>query len=286
MAFDQRGLDDYIDVAQRIADFRERYPEGSLAPFDPARPWELATVTGYDRDGQQITQAFIVYTAVATRQAGDMNPGIACAWEVFPGRTPYTRGSELMNAETSAWGRAIIAVGASDSRRGIASREEVRNRRAERDDGLPQNRDGSLSRSRTTDEEKAAAGVMTAAQQAEHNQMARDVHRGDGRVASRLTGADPDDPWLDAPPPDPVDADTPGTATRDQVYAIITGFSDLGIGGRKDRLGLCTTITGRDIESSNDLSRSEADQVLAELGERKEARSHAGQGAAGQAEPG
>jgi hypothetical protein len=32
-----------------------------------------------------------------------------------------------MNAETSAWGRAIIAVGASDAKR-VASANEVRNR--------------------------------------------------------------------------------------------------------------------------------------------------------------
>jgi hypothetical protein len=57
------------------------------------------------------------------------------AWEIFPGRTPYTRGSELQNAETSAWGRAIIAVGAADAKRGIASRQEVEARRAERDHG-------------------------------------------------------------------------------------------------------------------------------------------------------
>jgi hypothetical protein len=28
-------------------------------------------------------------------------PGIGMAWEPFPGRTPYTKASELMNAETS-----------------------------------------------------------------------------------------------------------------------------------------------------------------------------------------
>ncbi|HEY5201630.1 MAG TPA: ERF family protein [Acidothermaceae bacterium] len=37
---------------------------------------------------------------------------------------------------------------------------------------LPRNQDGKISRSQTTDEEKAAAGVMTAAQQAEHSKLA------------------------------------------------------------------------------------------------------------------
>ena len=38
---------------------------------------------------------------------------------------------------------------------------------------LPRNADGSLSRSRTTDAQKAAAGVMTAAQLAEHTALRR-----------------------------------------------------------------------------------------------------------------
>ena len=38
---------------------------------------------------------------------------------------------------------------------------------------LPRNADGSLSRSRTTDAQKLAAGVMTAAQLAEHTALRR-----------------------------------------------------------------------------------------------------------------
>ena len=37
----------------------------------------------------------------------------------------------MQNAETAAWGRAIVAVLASDTKEGIASREEVRNRQTE-----------------------------------------------------------------------------------------------------------------------------------------------------------
>jgi len=37
------------------------------------------------------------------------------------------RGSEVMLAETSAWGRALVAIGA-DTKAGIASAEEIRNR--------------------------------------------------------------------------------------------------------------------------------------------------------------
>ena len=111
----------YVDVAQRVREFREKHPEGSLQPWDPSTPYTIISLG--DR-------TFVVYTAAAYRTPTDERPGIGIAWEPFPGRTPYTRDSELMNAETSAWGRAIIAALASDSKH-IASAEEVRNRQEE-----------------------------------------------------------------------------------------------------------------------------------------------------------
>ncbi|MBA9003699.1 hypothetical protein [Thermomonospora cellulosilytica] len=114
----------YIDVASRLVEFRTKHPEGSLQPANPDQPYRL------ERFGEQ---AFVVYVAAAYRTPDDPRPGIGVAWEPFPGRTPYTRNSELMNAETSAWGRAILAALAADSKKGIASAEEVRNRQAERE---------------------------------------------------------------------------------------------------------------------------------------------------------
>jgi hypothetical protein len=119
MAYDQKSLDDYVDVAERIRIFRDRFPEGTLQPLDPAEPFRILEV------GEQ---TFVVYTAVAYRSPNDTLPGIAVSWEPFPGRTPYTAGSELMNAETAAWGRAIVAALAADSKK-IASLDEVRARR-------------------------------------------------------------------------------------------------------------------------------------------------------------
>jgi hypothetical protein len=117
-------LSGYNDVAARMIEFREKYPEGCLQPIDPAKPFEVVTV------GDKV---FIAYTAAAYRTADDPRPGIGVAWEPFPGRTNYTRDSELQNAETSAWGRAILAVGAADAKKGIASAEEVRNRQSDRE---------------------------------------------------------------------------------------------------------------------------------------------------------
>ena len=284
MAFSERSLDDYVDVAQRIADFRALYPHGSLQPLDPAHPWEQAVVQGVTKNNEPFAATMIVYVAAAYRTPDDPRPGIGMAWEVFPGRTPYTLGSELMNAETSAWGRAIIAVLASDSKAGVASRQEVKARRAERDDGLPTNADGSLSRSRTTDEEKAAAGVMTSAQQAEHTALQPKQAEVRGKVrrlsaaqieqwGAEARAANPDpDPWLDQPAA-PLDGteDQPGTIGPDQQRAMHAAFTQAGIKDRADRLKVTAEIVGRPVTSSNELSYTEAGRVLEALHERVKA---------------
>lgn len=101
----------YIDVATRIAEFYERYPDGSLQ-MDPPE-W-------VDIDGQK----FIMARGCAYRTPDDPRPGVGWAWELVPGRTPYTRGSELMNLETSLWGRCLAGLGIA-TRQGIASAQEV-----------------------------------------------------------------------------------------------------------------------------------------------------------------
>ena len=112
-------LSSYLTVAERIAEFRAKHPEGCLRPLDPDEPFKVVTV------GDKM---FVTYAAAAFRTPDDPCPGVGLAWEPFPGRTSFTRDSELMNAETSAWGRAIVAVLASDTTKGIATREEVQNR--------------------------------------------------------------------------------------------------------------------------------------------------------------
>jgi len=107
----QFDMGDYKEVAERIQDFRAMFPEGTLQ----------SEVIPSPVDG------FVLVKGYAYRYPDDVRPGIGLAWEPVPGKTPYTRDSEIMNAETSAWGRAIIAVGASDAKR-VASANEVRNR--------------------------------------------------------------------------------------------------------------------------------------------------------------
>lgn len=264
MAFDSKGLDDYVDVATRIAEFRDTHPEGRLRPLNPAEPWRVVQVQGYRQDGELWQQTFICVTAAAYRSADDPLPGVGMAWEIFPGRTPYTRNSELMNAETSAWGRAIQAALAADARKGVASREEVRNRQAERDDGLPQNADGSLSRSRTTDEEKTAAGVMTGTQQRAHNRLERETRGGGPQGTQRFHGPPPgEQEWQE-----PASADTvpPLDAT---LMQLSIEFTRLGVRDRDAKLRelerLARAEPGSYTSSRNLPSEAEARRILGVL---------------------
>ena len=102
--------EDYIEVSERIQRFYEKYPDGSLQGS-----W---TWMGPGHD-------VIVFTAEAFRSQEDSRPGIGHASEPYPGLTSFTKNSEMMNAETSAWGRAIASLGIA-VHRGIASAQEVR----------------------------------------------------------------------------------------------------------------------------------------------------------------
>ena len=113
------GREDYIEVKDRIQMFKQEFPEGCLQGS-----WEFIEAQG---------DTLIVYTARAYRHHDDNRPGIGTASEPFPGKTNFTRGSELANAETSAWGRALVALGIA-AHKGIASAQDVRKSRAENQD--------------------------------------------------------------------------------------------------------------------------------------------------------
>lgn len=122
MGFD---LSNYVPVNERIVQFYQQFPNGRIAA-EPPIIREIGSRT------------FIEVTASVYRDAEDEKPCVASAWEEFPGKTPYTKDSEMMNAETSAIGRALAAAGVSVNR-SMASREEVRNRGAS-DAGYAQNK--------------------------------------------------------------------------------------------------------------------------------------------------
>lgn len=113
---------DYVEVWERLKKFYETYADGRITTAD--------TPLVVEADGKH----YIVVHARAYRAPDDLLPGDGWAWEPVPGTTPFTKNSELMNAQTAAIGRAIVSVGLPASRK-IASAEEVRNRKAESNAG-------------------------------------------------------------------------------------------------------------------------------------------------------
>jgi len=105
---------DYVPVNERIEAFYQRWPDGTLQS-------EIV----------ELTATRVTVKAYAYREPGDALPGIGHSSLEIPGATPYTKGSEIENAETSAWGRAIAALG-FEVKRGLASAEEVANKQPER----------------------------------------------------------------------------------------------------------------------------------------------------------
>lgn len=103
-------LEAYTTVQERIQEFYIKYPDGSLQ-------FEFKGIL----DGSPQMMWGIAY---AYRTPNDERPGIGTAAELIEGKTPYTRGSELQNLETSAWGRCLAALGLGLSK-GIASKQEV-----------------------------------------------------------------------------------------------------------------------------------------------------------------
>jgi hypothetical protein len=106
-------LSNYVDVPTRFAMALERWPELRLVENRP----EIITI------GDKV---FISVTVQAWRTPDDEIPAQNTAWEIFPGATPFTRGSEMMNASTSALGRVLGFMMSFGPK--MASAEEVRNR--------------------------------------------------------------------------------------------------------------------------------------------------------------
>ena len=117
------NLDGYTTVNQRILTFFERYPTGTIS----THPAKIITLNDH---------TFISVMA-EVNITPDSPPVLAEAWEVFPGKTPYTRDSEMMNAATSAIGRALMQLGIGIDK-SAASADEVQlaqERRSDTGDG-------------------------------------------------------------------------------------------------------------------------------------------------------
>lgn len=105
------NLDNYVDVPTRLKLALEKWPELRVQE------------TGYTVEtfGQNTV---LICEVRVWRDPADQFPSIASAAEPLPGKTPYTKDSELMVGMTSALGRALgyMGIGLTSS---IASKNEV-----------------------------------------------------------------------------------------------------------------------------------------------------------------
>ncbi len=113
-------LGDYVDVKERVRLFYERWPEGALVTDE--------AYMSQDPDGK----VRVWCKALAYRTPGDEHPGVGWSTLEVPGSTPYTKGAEVENTETSAWGRAIGALGIGIVK-SIATTDEIANKEGEAD---------------------------------------------------------------------------------------------------------------------------------------------------------
>jgi hypothetical protein len=108
MAFDMK---DYVEVADRIHAWYERYPDGRIVT-------EIL----------EHTEDRVVVKADAFRGPQGFPAGTGHSFLAIPGATPYTKGSELENAETSAVGRALVMAGIPA--KNVASAGEVKSKQS------------------------------------------------------------------------------------------------------------------------------------------------------------
>lgn len=127
MADKKFDLGDYVEVKDRIKLFYELYAGGRL----------VTESVGIVEVGPA---SYVMVRALAYRTVDDPLPGVGTSWLAVPGSTSYTKGSEVENAETSAWGRAIGSLGILIDR-SIASANEVRDNQRD-----PGNYDGPPAR--------------------------------------------------------------------------------------------------------------------------------------------
>jgi len=125
MAYDnapkKKFAEDYIDVAERLRAWYEAYPNARIETIIVSHTDSRVTVralafrgdTAEEQDTKQRPYGF------EERPAGVGHSSMA-----IPGSTPYTRGSELENTETSAVGRALVMAGLPSKK--VASGDEIR----------------------------------------------------------------------------------------------------------------------------------------------------------------
>jgi hypothetical protein len=156
MAFDKSALKDYVDVAERIRAWYDAYPNGRI---------ETRIV---EHNEKRVVIEARAYRGVKGDNApddelgfmDDRPAGVGHSAMQIPGATPYTRGSEIENCETSAVGRALVMAGLPSKR--VASDDEIRAKREDSpreadSDGVIKETKTKKVASKPTEQEQVAA---------------------------------------------------------------------------------------------------------------------------------
>jgi hypothetical protein len=109
------NLDGYVTVNERLSMALEQFPELRIVEEVP----EVRTIDGIH---------YLEVCVTVYRDTDDPLPAVARAWEPWPGKTPFVRDSEMMNASTSALGRALGFMGFGLGK-SIATADEVQLRK-------------------------------------------------------------------------------------------------------------------------------------------------------------
>jgi hypothetical protein len=91
-------LKDYVQVKDRIVALYELFGTARIE-------------TTYELTAEPDDRPKVICRALVYRSPEDLHPSTGTSWLYLPGTTPYTKGSEIENAETSAVGRAIGMMG-------------------------------------------------------------------------------------------------------------------------------------------------------------------------------
>jgi hypothetical protein len=112
-------LADYVTVAERLAAFVAKYPDGRIST-------KLVSSVFDPDSGKGLV---IVAAEVFKNRDSEFPDGTGLDSMPIPGVTNFTRGSEVANTETSAVGRALAMIGFmaknQDGSARISSKEEI-----------------------------------------------------------------------------------------------------------------------------------------------------------------
>ena len=143
------NLDGYVTVNERLKLALAKYPDLRVEEL----PFDIVEIGG---------QTNLHCTVRVYTTPDDTRPVLGSVLEPVPGRTPYTRHSELMVGMTSALGRALGYLGFGIDK-GIASNDEVAARIGsdrEFDDAMPDVTRAKVGSRAKTGAQKAAEAAL------------------------------------------------------------------------------------------------------------------------------